>query len=60
LERSVLFAENAEEALRSAEKIRGERDFRMRLSDNGRAYAGTFSWDAIAASHIQLYESLLR
>ncbi len=60
LDRSVLFAENPEKALRMAETIRADGDLRKRLSDNGRAYAELFSWDTIAARHIQLYENLLR
>ncbi len=60
LERSVLFAQNPEEALCLAEKMRKDNDLRMRLSENGRAYAEMFSWDAIAAKHVQLYESLVR
>lgn len=59
LEQAVLFSQDPEQALRLVETMTADNDLRKRLSDNGRAYAGQFSWDAIAQKHVELYEKLL-
>ena len=59
LEQAVLFSPGPEQALRLVEKMRADNGLRKRLSDNARAYASQFSWDAIAQRHVELYEKLL-
>ncbi len=58
LEQAVLFAGDSRQAITLIEQVRTDRELRKRLSDNGRAYASQFSWDAIARQHMALYVKL--
>lgn len=55
----VEFASNPEQALKVINKIIYDKEWQMRLIKNGLAYANRFTWENIAAKHIELYEKIL-
>jgi glycosyltransferase involved in cell wall biosynthesis len=59
LDQAVLFAESPDRALPLIRQVLDDQEFRARWSEKGRSYAARFSWEAIAAQHVQLYKKLL-
>jgi glycosyltransferase involved in cell wall biosynthesis len=55
----VEFASSPADAFAAIRDLLGDEDRRRRLSTRARQYALRFSWDAIAAEHMRVYESLV-
>lgn len=59
LNRVVEFARSPEHALQVIQRVIADKELIKTLSDNARAYANNFTWDAIALKHKELYSKIL-
>lgn len=60
LDRAVRFSDNATEAFALLRALAEDDDSRKTLSRSARAYADNFTWESIAARHLEIYEMLSR
>ncbi len=56
---NIIFADSADEIAEGLVRLRGDVVLRNTISENAKALAGRFSWEAIAAEHVVLYCDIL-
>lgn len=59
MDRAVLYARTPKEALHLIQKLSGQNELQVRLRHDAVAFVNNYSWESIAAKHIELYKSIL-
>jgi glycosyltransferase involved in cell wall biosynthesis len=59
MDRAVLYASTPNEALHLIQKLSGQNELQARLRHEAVAFVNNYSWESIAAKHIELYKLFL-
>jgi glycosyltransferase involved in cell wall biosynthesis len=59
MDRAVLYASTPKEALHLIQKLSGQNELQVRLRHEAVAFVNNYSWESIAAKHIELYKLFL-
>jgi len=59
MDKAVLYASTPKEALQLIQKLSGQNQLQMRLRYEAFAFVNNYSWESIAAKHVELYKLIL-